>query len=197
MVLGLSNLEMKVGFALSNVMYGYGMTGVQSRMQAIERLFSLCREKYDWMDRKAFLQAYNFFRAGVAFHLVLTDTDPDAKTQKIRKYLKKEFLKRFKLDALQFDEIFYNIEMVIRAFTSDDEDFPKNYMPANAFWNIYDSFTDRTHQSPSKVGLEVGFSNITINYRAITLENVDLSKEFALLYLESLMDAESAVRWLR
>ena len=78
----------------------------------------------------------------------------------------------------------------------DDVAFPKNYMPATVFWNIYDHFADKAHKSPSRTGMEIDFSNTTIIYRQFVLDNPELSMMIYAFMVSSLKDAEAALKRL-
>ncbi|MBR2754010.1 hypothetical protein IKD82_02530 [Candidatus Saccharibacteria bacterium] len=193
MVFGLSGLEINVNMAFLDIMSGY--PDIKSHMEARESLYSEFK-KFDWVDRISFIHAYDFFRLSFAFYTLLTDDDKDKTIQKIQKYLKSNFIKQFKIDETTFEDLFYDIEIEMRLIKDDNKKIPKNYMPANVFWNIYDHFADRSHKSPSKIGAEIEFSNTTLKFRQFTIDNISLTLELYLLMVESLNDARRALKRL-
>ena len=144
MVFGFSYLEQKVSLAMTQTAMGFPNKLEMWRSMTAD-LISMCK-KYDWVDTSALNKALDFFHLATSFYLVIDDADVSSTTQKIQKYLKAEFIKRFELDESQLDDLMYSIEIVICAINDSDSDFPKNYMPANAFWDIYDGFTNAAHK---------------------------------------------------
>lgn len=196
MVFGLSALEVKVSTAFLHTRIGYPDV---VEWKNVQELYLEACKNLKWVDPKSFRRAFSLYHAGIAFYNVLSDNlsdDGDKTMMKIKKYLRKDFIEHYEISEEQMDETLYYIGLLFSSL--DYDDVPgRNYVHANVFWNFYDFFADRLHQSPSKIEKELEFGNNIIGIRKMTMESGFLSEMINTLTVISIQDSIDAVKRLR